>query len=181
MERYVRCAFCLTGNEKSVAWKIEKNRLGRVLIPQKVKPFRVNGQWGDRTELLMPGYLFIFSDEKYPFSSLNAVDGIVRVLTYGDMDEEGYLMGQDLGFAAWLQKENGLVGKLEAVQEGDFIRITDGALRDTQGRVVGMNRRRRMVDIEMTLFGAKRNVWLGYEVVAAAPSGRQNEEDLKDQ
>ena len=60
MESYVRCAFCLTGNEKSVARKIEQKDLGRVLIPQKVKPFRFNGQWIDKTELLMPGYLFHF-------------------------------------------------------------------------------------------------------------------------
>ncbi len=165
MERYVRCAFCLTGNEKSVAWKIEEKRLGRVLIPQKVKPFRVNGRWVDRTELLIPGYLFVFADEKYPFSELKNVDGIIRVLTYGDQDEDGYLTGWDLEFAAWLQKEDGLIGKLDAVREGDFIRITDGALRDLQGRVVGMNRHRRMADVEVTLFGAKRNVWLGYEVI----------------
>ena len=169
MEQYVRCAFCLTGSEESVARKIEKKRLGRVLIPRKVKPFRVNGQWVDRTELLMPGYLFVFSEEKYPFSGLKAVDGIVRVLTYGDRDEEGFLTGWDLDFAAWLQKEDGLIGKLDAIQEGDFVRITDGALRDMQGRAVGMNRHRHMVNVEVTLFGAKRNVWLGYEVIKTVP------------
>ena len=165
MEQYVRCVFCLTGSEKSVAWRIEKKRLGRVLIPQKVKPFRVNGQWVDRRELLMPGYFFVFTDEKYPFSQLKNVDGIIRVLTYGDQDEDGYLTGWDLEFAAWLQKEDGLIGKLDAVREGDFVRIIDGALQDMQGRIVGINRHRHTVNVEVTLFGAKRNVWLGYEVI----------------
>ncbi len=165
MEQFVRCAFCLTGNEKSVARKIEQKDLGRVLIPQKVKPFRVNGQWIDKTELLMPGYLFVFSDEAYPFWTLKKVDGVVRVLTYGEKDEEGYLTGTDLDFAAWLDRENGLIGKLDAIQQGDFVRITDGALQEMQGTVIGMNRHRHMVQVEVTLFNAKRTVWLGYEVV----------------
>ena len=165
MEPYVRCAFCLTGNERSVARKIEQNDLGRVLIPQKVKPFRVNGQWIDKTELLMPGYLFVFSDEAYSFGTLKKVDGVVRVLTYGEMDEEGYLTGGDLDFAAWLDRENGLIGKLDAIQQGDFVRITDGALQAMQGKVIGMNRHRHTVRVEVALFNAKKTVWLGYEVV----------------
>lgn len=165
MEPYVRCAFCLTGNERSVARKIEQKDLGRVLIPQKVKPFRVNGQWIDKTELLMPGYLFVFSDEAYSFGTLKKVDGVVRVLTYGEKDEEGYLTGGDLDFAAWLDHENGLIGKLDAIQQGDFVRITDGALQEMQGKVIAMNRHRHMVQVEVTLFNATRTVWLGYEVV----------------
>lgn len=165
MDRLVRCAFCLTGDEKSVAWRIEYKGLGKVLIPQKVKPFRVNGQWIDKVELLMPGYLFVFSEEAYPFSELKKVDGVVRVLTYGEKDTEGYLAGQDLDFAAWLDKENGLIGKLDAIQEGDFVRINDGALQEMQGKVIGMNRHRHTVQVEVTLFNATRTVWLGYEVV----------------
>jgi len=168
MERYVRCVFCLTGNERSAAWSIENKGLGKAVIPQKVKPFRVNGQWIDRTESLMPGYLFVYTDKKYPFSQLKAADGVVRVLTYGENDKDGCLTGRDLAFAEWLEKEDGLIGKLDAIQEGDFVRITDGALQDMQGKVAGMNRRRHMVNVEITLFGARRNIWLGYEVVEAA-------------
>lgn len=165
MEQFVRCAFCLTGNEKRVAWKIEQKGLGRVLIPQKVKPFRVNGQWIDKTEPMMPGYLFVFSDAEYPFSLLKKVDGVIRVLTYGEKDQAGYLAGRDLDFAAWLDRENGLIGKLDAIQQGDFVRITDGALQEMQGKVIAMNRHRHTVQVEVTLFNAKRTVWLGYEVV----------------
>ena len=165
MERYVRCAFCLTGDERSVARKIGNEGLGKVLIPQKIKPFRVNGQWIDKTEALMPGYLFIFSEQAYPFSALKKLDGVVRVLTYGEKDSEGYLTGQDLDFAAWLEKENGLIGKLDAIQEGDFVRIKDGALQEMRGKVIGMNRHRHTVQVEVTLFNAVRTVWLGYEVV----------------
>lgn len=165
MDSRVRCVFCLTGNEKSVAQRIENMGLGQVIIPRKVKPFRVNGQWIDKTELLMPGYLFILSDEAYPFSELRALDGVIRVLTYGENDQEGYLTGRDLLFAEWLQKEDGLIGKLDAIQEGDFVRIMDGALQDIHGKVVSMNRRRHTVQVEVTLFGAQRTVWLGYEVV----------------
>ena len=165
MEQYVRCAFCLSGNERSAARQIQDKGLGRVLIPQKVKPFRVNGRWIDTTELLMPGYLFVYSDLAYPCGELKKLDRVVRVLTYGEEERDGYLIGHDLDFAAWLDKENGLIGKLDAIQEGDFVRITDGALREMQGKVIGMNRRRHTVQVELTLFNAKRTAWLGYEVV----------------
>lgn len=165
MDTYIRCVFCLTGHESAVSRRIQDCLGGEVIIPKKIKPFHVNGKWIDKEELLMPGYLFHYSDQALPFISLKRIEGVARILTYGEEDKEGYLMGRDCELAEWFRRENGLVDKLDAIQEGDFIRIVDGALKEMQGKVIALNRRRHSVNVEVTLFGAQRSVWLGYEVV----------------
>ena len=165
MDTYIRCVFCLTGSEHSIAYKIEAKTDAQVIVPKKIKPFHVNGKWIDKEEMLMPGYMFVYSEREIPYNVLKRIEGVARVLTYGEEDKEGYLNGRDYEFAQWVRRENGLIDKLDAIQEGDFIRVTDGALQEMQGKVVAMNRRRHTVNVEVTLFGAKRNIWMGYEVI----------------
>lgn len=164
MEHFVRCVFCLTGTEESVIRRIRTQGLGRAISPRKVKPMKMDGQWVDREAPLMPGYVFVYGERQTALRDLRSVEGVIRVLTYGEQDEEGYLTGYDLDFALRVQRNDGVWGKLEAVQEGDFVRIIDGALKELQGKVVGMNRHRHAVQIELSFLGDVRRLWLGYEI-----------------
>ena len=166
---YVRCVFCLTGTENTVIRRIEAQGLGHAISPRKIQPMKIQGQWIDRETLLMPGYVFIYGDTDKPMHALRATEGVIRVLTYGGQDNDGYLKNEDLDFALRIRRQEGLLGKMEAVQEGDFVRITDGALREMQGKVIAMNRHRHTVQIEMAFLGDTRRIWLGYEVTEKIP------------
>lgn len=169
MESYVRCVFCLAGTENTVIRRIEAQQLGQALSPRKIKPMKIQGRWVDREALLMPGYIFVYSEEETSFQALRATDGVIRVLTYNERDDAGYLLNEDLNFALRIRREDGVWKKLDAIQEGDFIRITDGALKEMQGKVVAMNRRRHTVQIEMSFLGDLRRIWLGYEITEKLP------------
>lgn len=165
MVPYVRCVFCRTGHEKRVARQIEAKELGRAVFPQKVKPFRVKGIWEDRTEVMLPGYLFVYSEEPYPMRELYTLEGVIRVLTYQGEDREGWLTGSDRAFAEWILKKDGLIGKLAAVKEGSFVHVKDEGLRQFRGQVVEINKGRHTAHVVLDLLGMKKSLWLGYELL----------------
>ena len=47
---------------------------------------------------LMPGYVFVFSDEEIPVRSYQGMEHVLKVLRY-EREPEGYLHGADLDFA----------------------------------------------------------------------------------
>ncbi len=170
MEDFVRCVFCQTGTEDAVVRRIQAQGLGTAVSPRMVKPMKINGKWADREALLMPGYIFVYGNRETPSQDLWRTDGVIRVLTYHERDRDGYLTGYDLDFALRIRRNQGLWTKLAAIQEGDYVRITEGALREMQGRVVAMNRHRHMAQIELPFLGETRRIWLGYEITEKLPS-----------
>ena len=101
---YVRCVFCLTGTENTVIRRIEAQGLGHAISPRKIQPMKIQGQWIDRETLLMPGYVFIYGDTDKPMHALRATEGVIRVLTYGGQDNDGYLKNEDLDFALRIRR-----------------------------------------------------------------------------
>ena len=161
----VRCLFCRTGHEMNVARQIEARNHGKAIFPRKVKPFRVNGVWEDRMDVLLPGYLFVYSEEEYPVRELYTLEGVIRVLFYQKDNRDGWLEGSDRAFAEWIWKEEGLIGKLEAVKEGSYVHIKDDALKAFRGKVVEINKGRRSAHVVLDLMGSSKSLWLGYELL----------------
>ena len=165
---YIRCLFCVTGKEEHVAARICEAGLGNAFHPQKKKPFFKNGEWEDRQVSLLPGYVFVAADTPVPLSVFCQISGVIRPLTYGPDDHEGYLTGNDLGLAVWLMQEKGIVDKLDAVEEGGRIRIVDGLLKDINGKVLHVDRRKRLAHVELEIVGNIHGVWLGLNFLERA-------------
>lgn len=162
--KYVRCLFCTTGKEEAVARGIEASGHGRALFPQRDKRFLVGRAWVERPVALLPGYVFVYSDEERAvYRSFGAAQHIIRVLAYGGGDDR--LTGRDREFADWLWRLQGRVGVLKALEVGDRIEIVDGAFKQLRGRITKMDRRRRTVRVELDTSGAIRQLWLAYEIV----------------
>lgn len=158
---YIRCLFCLTGKEESVAAKINEASLGKAFHPRKTKPFFQKGKWEDRTVSLLPGYVFVIADEPTPLSQLRRLQDVIRPLTYGPDDTDGYLFGQDRALALWLMRANGVVGNLDVVREGGEVKIIGGLMKDFSGRVVRLDRRKRLANVELEVVGSIHSIWLG--------------------
>ena len=130
--KYVRCLFCTTGKEEAVARGIEASGHGRALFPQRDKRFLVGRAWVERPVALLPGYVFVYSDEERAvYRSFGAAQHIIRVLAYGGGDDR--LTGRDREFADWLWRLQGRVGVLKALEVGDRIEIVDGAFKQLAG------------------------------------------------
>ncbi len=159
----VRCLFCQTREEPQVVKRIQDNGLGIALFPQKIEPFYRKGLWKDIKKPLLPGYVFVYSAEVYPVQHLLGISGVIRHLTYGTDDTEGYLNGMDCRFAQWLLENEGIVHKLQAIREGSYVHIVDGLLRDYNGRVEKIDKQKRMAYLSLDIIGTARHIWLGFQ------------------
>ena len=166
---YIRCLFCHTGEEQKLARLIESLDYGKPLIPRKVKRIYRQGKWQEEEQKLLPGYVFVFSEHPVPFRDVLSLPPVIRVLRYAD-DLEGYLEGQDRALAELFLEKEGRIGILEALKEGDFIRITDGLLSQYGGKVLRMDRRKQMAEIELNIAGNVNRVWLSFEVIEQTTS-----------
>ena len=175
---YYRCLFCRSKEEEKVARTVCERHLGMAIFPQKVEPFGRKGTWHDIAKPLLPGYVFVCSDAMYPQRKLQAIEDVLRVLTYGQLDHDGYLVGQDRRFAERLFQQHGMINKLEAVQEGSYVRIVDGLLKDYNGKVEKVDKRKRMACLTLDILGAERQIWLGYEVLEEKKADTKNQADF---
>ena len=162
--RRVRCLFCNTGKEEQVVRIITEKGWGRAIFARRIKTVQKDGAWKEAVYPLLPGYVFVYSDEeenrRAEFSGLNHV---IRVLTYGDGSDA--LTGRDLEFAQWLWSLNGRIEIMKAAQIGDRVEIIDGVFRQLRGTVTRMDRRRRTVRVSLETEGTPKQIWLAYEIV----------------
>ncbi|MCI6376455.1 MAG: hypothetical protein MR842_01660 [Clostridiales bacterium] len=176
---YIRCLFCKTGAQRNAVRQIEESGLGMALHPQKVEPFYRNGVWRDVQKPLLPGYVFVYAQESYPAWKLLKIDGVIRLLTYGEEDSDGYLNGKDGRFAEWLLGNDGLVEKLEAIREGSYVRIVDGLLKDYNGKVIKVNKQQHMAYLSLDMVGAIHYIWLGFQFIEEKTLGPSSADDKK--
>ena len=162
---YIRCLFCVTGSEESVVRAIEDTGLAKAIFPRKVKPLWKKDHWEETEFTLIPGYVFMYSHSKVPIGPSVKDRGVVRVLRYGDMDGEEYLIGGDRAFAETLLQKKGVLGALEAIEEGNQVRIVDGILNECNGRVVKVDKRKRLAKVEIEFLGENRAIWLAYRIL----------------
>ena len=81
----VRCLFCTVGKEKIVVDTVHKNDWGHAIFPKRVGFVRTKGQWIEVSKPLLPGYVFVYSDEEQPrYDELASVNHVVRVLGWLD-------------------------------------------------------------------------------------------------
>lgn len=159
----IRCLFCRRMEEQKVVRYITEHALGESIYPQKKEPFCRQGEWRDVVKPLLPGYVFVYSEKPYPMQRLLNIDGVLRCLTYGPEDKEGYLTGKDHQFALWLLQNGGVADKLKAIQEGGYVRIVDGLLKDYNGKVEKVKKQKRMAYVSLQIAGTPLHVWMGYE------------------
>ena len=156
-----RCLMVTTGQEAYVLRLLNALHLGDGIIPKRVRTRHVRGEWKQDEVPLLPGYLFIHEEEEVPIWKYQMLQDVIRVLRY-DREPYGYMRARDLHFAKTLFRVEGVVGPLQAVDEGDRIRITDGMLKDMNGTVLSVDRHKRQAKIRLELMGVTKVVYMNY-------------------
>ena len=131
---YARCLFCTTGKEEVVVRAIEESGHGQALFPQRMKKILKNGAWIERPTALLPGYVFVYSDEEtVNFSGFPGAQHVIRMLTYGDGSNA--LIGRDREFADWLWRLHGRVVFIQGLIFGVSISIVVVFFRQFHGSI----------------------------------------------
>lgn len=148
------CVYCYMGCEDY----FERMATGaKVIVPYRIRRDKEQGKWVDKRIKMIPGYAFIYADNMQDI--VEATRGFkVRLLTY--QDDDCLLRGPDMDFARWIWNNDGVIGVSAAIHEEDKVKIISGALKETEGTIVQIDRRHKLAKVEL-LIGPK--VWLSYD------------------
>ena len=156
---YAYCLFCETQRCGVIVATIETVYQLRCIRPQIIQRKWVKGVPTEVSHDWLPGYLFIYTEDSVP--PRFRIDGISRVLGRGE------LAGEDLAFAKMLLKNNGCLGNVRLIQEGDRCHVNDPAWAGMHGTVVKMDRGRKRCCVAFEFDGTVRNIWVGYHLVSS--------------
>lgn len=133
-------------------------------LPKYEKARKVQGEWMKRKEILFPGYLFFVT--KNPdrlFQELKKIPDFTKIL--GDDEGPIALYPEEENFLRKYTNED----RVFEMSIGDLVNgelvITEGPLKDYQGRIVHIDRHKREATLEIDFFGRKVNMKVGLEVV----------------
>ena len=157
----------MTGNEESICRDImqmtDSELYDRCFVPMSELQRKVKGKYISIMKPLFPGYLFIISDhiEKIQ-AALWKVAKFTRILRAGstfvplEIEEVQNLRSlTDKAFNITLSK--GFI-------EGDQVYITEGPLKEQEGRIRKIDRHKRIAIVEMPFLGSTTNVRVPLEI-----------------
>ncbi|MBO4410673.1 MAG: hypothetical protein J5794_00565 [Lachnospiraceae bacterium] len=164
--RYCYCVFCRSEKCERLRKEFEVILPCRAIYPKQMHHVRVQGNLLDVERPFLPGYLFLYAEEPLPVKTLYRFDGVLRCLQSDDRNYE--LCGKDREFALLLLQNDGVFGKLQVFEEGNRIRIKEGAFAGIEAEVLKVDRRKGRLKVSVPLAGTIVTVWAGYETVEAA-------------
>ena len=125
---------------------------------------KYGGKWRTVCENLMPGYVFIHTDQPEAVCrELKKVPG--RELLYGGGECVTALERQEAEFMERITDEDGIIGvsKVEVTGEGQ-VRYLSGPLVNVSHMVRRVDLHRRIAEVETQFMGEKHVLYLGIEI-----------------
>jgi transcription antitermination factor NusG len=184
---YRGCFFCRTGKEAEVVRRfISEFPDSRAIFPTCTHYRRTRDEAVEERVPLLPGYVFFevkateaavsqppngdcAGRPEWDEGALIAFSGaahVLKLLRYSNQDWR--LHGADDAFAKVLFEAGGNIDTSRAYfDEGDRIRIQSGFLKDYEGSITRVNRKKRIVEVVVDFQDKRVNMKLGYELVAA--------------
>jgi transcriptional antiterminator NusG len=135
------------------------------IAPVRVLSQKRKGIWEQREQILLPGYIFVFSEDKIGVNLRSKVSNIYKVLQYQTGFRE--LGGADYEYSMWIYRNRGNITPSKVLEEGSSIRVVEGPLADGFGTIIKLDKHKRRVWIEFEFDGQKRVISLSAECIAA--------------
>ena len=151
------CLYCETQRCSAIAELIRRHYGYYSFAPMIIQRKWVRGTPTEERHQWLPGYVFLYTEE--PILPRFEIDGIIRCLGNGE------LTGSDLSFAEMLYRQQGVLGQVFLINEGDRCIVSDSSWQGMQGKVVKMDRGRKRCCIEFEFDETKRSIWVGYEML----------------
>lgn len=161
------------GQEKQVLALMEKlvdpELIQELFIPQYEIMKRTLGEWKKRSEVLLPGYVFVVTDNPSKLQeALRSVSKFTRLL--GNNDVFTPLDDLEIVFInAFTKPGHRVVEFSSGVIEGDEIVILNGPLMHQAGLITKIDRHKRLAYLEIDILGRVKTVKVGLEIVRKRP------------
>jgi len=169
---YVYCLFCRTQRCSRIARLMEIRGVSRAFSPKILTKQREAGVNVPRERDLLPGYVFLFHDERLvEWDIFAGIDGIIRRV---GRTEQGYeLEGADREFALGLYERNGEVGAMKLVSVGEKVRLEDDLFRGSEGIVTKVDYRKERARVDFKFEGNACHTWVAVDVVRPLPPSKE--------
>ena len=159
---FVYCLFCRTQRARRIAELLESCGMHRAFSPRVVCRHRVQGQLVDRPYDLLPGYVFLFTEEEITdFSFLRRMEGVGRQV--GRREDRYELTGADRTFAMQLYESDGLVGAMPLVHEGEEVRLLNPLFQNSHGVITEIDYRKQRARVEFTFDDERWITWVAVD------------------
>ncbi|MEG0513355.1 MAG: transcription termination/antitermination NusG family protein [Clostridia bacterium] len=162
----INCIFCFTPKQRYIEVGLSQVYDCKVTNPQIIQKKWIKGKQKLLKHPLLPGYLFITSEQELELSTVRQINGVIKVLRYDYGASR--LAPADEAFARWLLKYDGTLGMSKAIREGDHIKVVDGPLLDYAGTITRVNKQRQRAEVEFVFDNVTRRIWLGFDWVEDA-------------
>lgn len=161
-----------TDTELFIAKRIEGEACASCFHPVRHVRKKFHGEWVDRREKLLPGYVFLCSENAEElFFALKRIPMLTKLL---GCSQEFFTPLTDRE-TVWLEalvsvdRDGRINGEVPLSQieinENDEIRILSGPLQNMAGMVKRINLHRRIAEVEVEFMGRKTVIHLGIEMV----------------
>ena len=157
-----------SGKEYDVKAKFEafvpENLYERVVIPYKLMPKRLAGQWFTTKVKLFNGYVFVVTDDPEKINPyLKEIVDFTEFLKQDDKIIPIYKEEEDFLLSLMGEKEE--VDMSCGIIVGDEIRVISGPLMGQEAKIKKIDRHKRKALIETELLGRGVEVMVGLEVI----------------
>lgn len=111
---------------------------------------------------LLPGYVFMECEDEPVWHEIRKLPGVICPLTYPDGSYA--LRGGDITFVEWLKRFDAVIEVSLVVQEGTKIQFVEGPLKNMSGKIVKVNKKRRMAAVQFGEGdGLFKTIWCSFD------------------
>ena len=153
---------------KTCADMLSKDVLEDVFVPRQVRLKKYKGEWRRERRPLYSGYVFMVTrDPEALDKALIKVPGRHRLLKADDIILT--VSEEEKEFLKRLGGSENLVDISVGYKEGDRIKILSGPMVGLEGDIIHVDRHKRLVTINISLFGRSVKTTLGLELTFKEP------------
>jgi transcriptional antiterminator NusG len=154
--------FTLSGKEEDLAEELNgKYENVYCLVLRKMIHRSDHGRKWDEESILIKGYVFIYVPSGYDIRYVRSDNNPYKILKW--QLDLGKLFGEDLLYADWVLKQDGLIGVSKAVKVDKKVKIVEGPLSEMEGYIVKYDSRNRNCLVELHFMNRTVQTWLPFE------------------
>lgn len=153
----------ISNRENKIADSILKLNLSNLkpFLPQKKIKIKKQGLVKDVIVPLYPGYIFLIGQWKQE-TAKKIVQIQYTVKFIGGMNSPGFLKKEEVDLISKIARD-GVCSYSQVVSEGNKIKIISGPLKELEGQIIAVDRRKQRATVFLPLLNTNVRVTLGFE------------------
>ncbi len=159
-------AFVLTGSEEAVSRRMASTVPGmEILVPRRALREQVQGHWHDVERIVFPGYVFFqtaLTNEQH--FNISRLGGVIRILEQNRQPQP--VSPAEISLILRLTDRQGLIGFSRVSQQEGKVVVCSGPLLGCEGMIVGADRRKGRVRINLSVNGQNHRFDVGAEWIS---------------